>query len=248
VLILGNTIDAEGVSNDYVLTMSGFPGGTSRGWYVADNKLGGGIYAVWINGSVIAGNAIMNPTTKECVAIWRRSQDVTVEGNTCAMTQARADSVAAFGAYGAGAADMPAGIRFIDNVAVVTGRAKAFGIRVENVVDVEISGNELRGPQLSAPGWAGIYLRSAIAGSPLVRAVITRNKVSGWGDAAIRVVGNVTADGARAAIGGVEVVANEVDVAEVQTHGLVVDGNVPVDYLLRLDNLCAGTACDRSNL
>ncbi len=189
--ITGSTLDGAGVSNDYVLTCSG-TGSASRGsgWNVVGNTLNGGVFVVWTDHVVIASNVGVNPTTKACFTAYRASSDVTIEGNTCQMTQTTVNSLAGVLISGTGAGNMP------DRIIVAHNNIKmdypqSFGVRAEGARSVEIVGNVLRGGgRASATFYAGIHVRATIEAEDFRSAVLQGNIISNFGARGIGISGN----------------------------------------------------------
>jgi len=198
VLVTGSTFDPAGVSNDYALTISGSrmteaPGTRypSHGWRVIGNTIHGGVFAVWVDDSIIANNTGINPTTKPCYEVYRRSVRVSIIGNTCTHTQTEYDGIAGIRAIGTSVNEMPESIVIANNTITSTGQYRAFGVHAQSVVSAEITGNTLVGPGLSAPLYAaGVYLRTTMVDAPFQRAVVDGNTIVNWGDSGVRVAGN----------------------------------------------------------
>jgi hypothetical protein len=194
VTIRGNTIDGAGRSNDYAVTVSG-SSATSRshGWTVESNTIHGGVFVVWADDVAIRGNTGVNPTTKASATVYRAADGVTIEGNRWTMTQAQVSSLGVITVTGTGTGNAPAHVRIARNVVIATGRAQSFGVRVDGGLSVEVTDNDLRGPGLAAPGYAGVYLRATNGAEDFRSAIVRRNAISNWGGYGVSVQGNGTA-------------------------------------------------------
>lgn len=182
-------IDGAGVSNDYVLTVSGTPKAKGQGWNVVGNTINGGIFVVWAEHVVIAGNVGVNPTTKASVTVYRASSDVTVIGNRWTQTQHKARSLAGILVQGTGTGDAPARVLIAHNQLDLA-YEQSFGVRAEGAIDVTIVDNALRGAGRAAPYYAGIYLRATNEKEDFQRAVVRGNDVRDFGERGVSIHGN----------------------------------------------------------
>lgn len=190
--ISGCELDVAGASNDYALTVSGTPSTRGSGWIIIGNKIHGGIFVVWSERVLIAGNVGTNPTTKPSVTVYRTSADVTILGNRFELTQTRVRSLAGVLVQGTGTGSAPERVLVLGN-AIALGYEQSFGVRAEGAISVAVIGNALRGAGRSAPGYAGIYLRATNEAEDFRRAVVSGNTVRNFGSRGISVVGNGTA-------------------------------------------------------
>lgn len=253
--LIGNVIDTGGVSNDYVLTISG--GGKadasrSHGWTVVGNVINGATFVVWADGNLIANNTGVNPSTKSCYTVYRRSIGNTISGNTCVQTQtSTSGSVAGISVFGTSVTDTPETTIIIGNNITVTGHAKSFGVWVQGAVSVYIANNVFVGPALSAPYYAGIYLRASLPGRGFKIAVVKNNIITNWGYSALRVAGNTTPDGP-ALFEYLEYTDNimtDDSNPATQVKAIVIDSNAVPLYQVRTGNTCSGgTSCNGANL
>ncbi len=233
VLITGCTIDGAGVSGDYVLTMSGSGAASrSRGWTVIGNVIIGATLAVWLDGSLIAGNTGVNPTAKPCYVVNRRSVGVTIAGNTCTMPPRAGPVAAIVEISGTSAANMPEVALLGNELASATA---TYGVRVHGAAVVYLDGNTLAGPGVATAGGAGVYLRTTVIGAPMRIAVVSRNAIVGWPAAAMRVAGNAALDGTATELELLEVTGNVLD------SGLVIERGVVPKRLRRSGNRCTAT-------
>ncbi len=246
--VTGSTFDG---SNDYAVTMSGSSDTQSTGWTVKNNVINGGVFAVWLDNSEISGNRGTNSSTKPCYTVYRRSADITVSGNDCVQTQTSKDSVAGVLVQGTGPANMPTNITVATNRIQVTGRATSFGVRAEGATSVSITGNTLIGPGQAAAGYAGVYVRSTIVGSPLKSAIVDGNNIWSWSDSAFRLEGNTTPTGS-AVVHTLEFndnVLGDTSSPLVQLHAVTIDANaVPVRQTRTRNSCIAPMSCANANM
>jgi hypothetical protein len=237
--------------NDYAVTMSGSSNTQSSGWTVKNNIINGSVFAVWLDNSEISGNRGTNSSTKPCYTVYRRSAGVTVSGNECVQTQTSEDSVAGVLVQGTGPASMPTNITVAANRIQVTGRATSFGVRAEGVASVSITGNTLIGPGLAAPGYAGVYVRSTIVGSPLQSAIVDGNRILSWSSSAFRLAGNTTPTGS-AVVQALEFndnVLGDTSSPLVQLHAVTIDANaVPLRQSRARNSCIAPMPCTNANM
>jgi hypothetical protein len=182
-------IDVAGASNDYALTVSGTPKAQGDGWTVVGNRIQGGIFIVWTDHVVIAGNAGSNPTTKASATVYRTAHDVAIVGNRFEMTQQKVRSLAGVLVQGTGTGSGPDRVTIIGNT-IKLGFEQSFGIRAEGAIAVHIVGNQLEGAGKAAPGYAGIYLRATNAAEDFERAVVRNNFIRNFGARGLIVAGN----------------------------------------------------------
>jgi Right handed beta helix region len=195
VRILGCTIDAQGVSNDYAVTVSGHATSIqSSGWSILDNTIVGGIFVVWSNRVHISGNTQVNPTTKPCVDVYRSSADVSITGNSCLMTQQTTNSVSGIQVIGTGVGSAPARVLIARN-SIETRFPASFGVRAEGATSVDIVDNVLRGAGRAAAQtfYAGVYVRATIEDQDFRTAVVRGNRISNFAGRGVSIAGNGSA-------------------------------------------------------
>jgi hypothetical protein len=194
VTITGCVLDGAGISDGYVLTISG--SGTasrSRNWTVSGNVIRGGINVVWADDVTISGNTGVNPTTSRSVRVYRRCRNVTISGNTLRMTQTSTAAVSAIEILGTGTDQMPERVLVSDNTIQVD-HPSSWAVRAQGAISVTITDNTLRGAGVAAAGYAGIYLRTSNEEVAFRSAIVRGNTVSNFGEWGIRVNGNGTAE------------------------------------------------------
>lgn len=237
VIVTGCTLDGEGASGDYVLTMSGSGNASrSRGWSVTGNVINGAVLAVWLDSSLIAGNSGVNATAKPCYHVNRRSIGVTIAANECVMPPRAGPVAAIVEVSGTSTENMPEAVAVIGNE--LASATATYGVWVHGAASVYLARNTLTGPGKAIAGGAGVYLRSTVIGAPLRSVLVIDNMIGGW-PAAVRIAGNVV-DGARAEINRAEVIGNVLDA------GVVVDDSVTPARLRRSDNRCTAS-CPGAN-
>jgi putative cofactor-binding repeat protein len=182
-------IDVGGASNDYALTVSGTPRAKGNGWTILGNQIRGGIFVVWAEHVVIAGNTVVDPTTKPGITVYRTSSDVAIIGNRVAVTQTRARSIAGVLVQGTGTGSAPDRVLVLGNEISVDYES-SFGVRAEGALSVSVIGNRLRGAGRAAPGYAGIYVRATNQAEDFQRAVVSGNTVRNFGARGISLAGN----------------------------------------------------------
>jgi hypothetical protein len=237
--------------NDYAVTLSGSSNTQSSGWTVKNNIINGSVFAVWLDNSEISDNRGTNSSTKPCYTVYRRSAGVTISGNECVQTQTSEDSVAGVLVQGTGPASMPTNVTVARNRIQATGRATSFGVRAEGVTSVSITGNTLIGPSQAAPGYAGVYVRSTIVGSPLQSAIVDGNRILSWSSSAFRLAGNTTPTGS-AVVQALEFndnVLGDTSSPLVQLHAVTIDANAVPVRQSRIGNSCiAPMSCANANM
>ncbi len=187
--ITRSLLDTGGASTQYVLTCSG-TGTTTKGhdWNVHDNTINGGVFVVFADRVVIAGNTGANPTPRPFITVERSSSDVEIRGNKLKQTQDKVASLSGVLVIGT-AASGPEGVVVADNDIEVT-YERSFGVRAVGAISVEIVHNVLRGAGRAAPGYAGIYLRATKLDREFRSAIVRGNTIRNFGDRGVSVVGN----------------------------------------------------------
>jgi hypothetical protein len=180
--ISGNTLDGGGVSNDFVLTISGVTDTHSARWSVENNTINGAIGIVWADDIAIRNNTGVSPAPKGSIYAERAMSRVAVEGND--FTAPAADTVIKFAGTGTGSAPRSVSIR--NNHISGGGR---FGVRVEGAISVAVTGNAISGTSAAKAGGTGVYLRATNPAEAFVLAAVTDNVISGW-NSGVYVAGN----------------------------------------------------------
>jgi len=145
------TLDAQGVSGDYALTISGSATATpGHDWEVTDCEIGGGVFVVWAERVLIG---------------WCRTGDVLVQRSSKSVdiVGCRTGKVRIEGTAGSGPADV-----------FVSGCRVTGGVEVRGAVSARIVGNRIEGP-----GERGVYVRDTVDGRE-VQASVTDNRISGF--------------------------------------------------------------------
>lgn len=199
VTIVGNTMDAMGASNDFVLTMTGHNvDNMSGGWVVANNVINGPALFVYAKNMLFVHNTITNPTTKPSLWVYRRCENIRIEDNEIHATGANGSSEGAMVyVVGTNVGQAASGVRVIGNK--LSTDLPQYGVTAVCTRDIEIAHNEITGAGGSA---SGVYVRATRVDEPVRSAVIERNTISGFGMYGVRFGGNGDARILRAEING----------------------------------------------
>lgn len=169
-------VDAEGVSSEYVLTISGT--GTAykgNGWHVSNSRINGPINIVWFDDVTLTGNDIQNPTTKAAVHVYRSTARVTITGNRIALTHPTLTSAAVVRIIATSSTSQPDDVVVSGNVISAVFPTN-MGVAVSGARRVVVTGNTVSGG--SAYYYPGIRVRGTV---PTVASVIvTGNNVRGF--------------------------------------------------------------------
>lgn len=189
VTITGCRFDALGVSDDYVLTMTGHTATTrSRGWTVTHNIVSGPALAVYMDDLVYAYNTGVNPTTKPSLVIYRACDRILAHANKLNATGRGAfDAAAAVWIVGTGLGQSPGGVILSRNeIRTASGN----GISAVCCRDLAVRGNTIIGGGTPAAWSTGLWVRTTRDDEP-VRAVEVRgNRIENFGDCGVMVGGN----------------------------------------------------------
>lgn len=171
--LTGNTLDGAGVSDEYVLTVSGSGSASrSKGWRVEGNTINGGVFVVWADGAVLRGNTGVNATSRPSVRVYRTGDGTAIDGNAFAVTQAQAAGIIAI--TGAGTGQAPSHVLVTRNE-LRSATTNSIGVAATGALSVEVSDNTIRGP-----GSIAVYLRATNAAEDFRSAVVRRNRIAGW--------------------------------------------------------------------
>jgi hypothetical protein len=184
--------DALGVSQDFVLTMTGMGADKmSHNWTVTDNVVNGGALAVWIDGVHFARNTGTNPTGRPSVWVYRTADHIRIVDNVLLVSGAATfDEGAIVYVTGTGTDQTPAGVVIAGNT--LTTSAPGNGITAIGVHDITIEGNTIAGAGIAKSWEAGVFLRAAKLEVPLERAIVRRNAISDFGAFGVRLGGGGT--------------------------------------------------------
>jgi len=184
--VIGNLIDCGGATNNYVLTVSGTETVTrGHDWTVIGNQINGGVFVVWAEHVVIAGNTGENKSSKPSVTVYRTSSDVTILGNHFTQAGARVAVIAVLGSAGGG----PENVVIAENT-LETASERGFGVQAAGARSVVIRDNVLRGAGRPSPGFSGIALRATNPTKDFESAVVAGNRISNFGSHGIHIMGN----------------------------------------------------------
>lgn len=184
--------DALGVSQDFVLTMTGMGSDKmSHGWTVTDNVVNGGALAVWITDVVYARNTGTNPTGRPSVWVYRTADRIRIQDNVLLVSGAATfDEGAIVYVTGTGDGQTPAGVVIAGNT--LTTSAPGNGVTAVGVHDIVIEGNTITGAGIAKSWQAGIFIRAAKLEVPLERAIVRRNTIGDFGAIGVRLGGGGT--------------------------------------------------------
>lgn len=200
VTIYGCTLDGLGASQDFVLTMTGSTStAMSSGWTVTNNIVNGPVLALFIRNVVYAYNTGTNPTAWPSVDIYHVVDNITIAHNDLRMTGPPSFSAGAIiWSVGTDTAQCPGKVTIENNTLSTT--APAYGVTAICNRDITIANNLITG---AGGTGSAVYVRSTRVTDPVVSAVITHNKISGFtGGYGVRFGGNGDARINRAEITG----------------------------------------------
>lgn len=193
VTITDATID-PGPSEQYAITVSG-TGSASRSarWRIVGNTITrGGIFIVWADDVVVAGNDITSATAKPCVYVYRTANRITVAHNRCALTSPTASFPSGIAVIGTGTGQEADAVTIADNE-VTAASPTALGIRVQGAIAATVVANVLHGSGVANLGGSAVYIRPTDQATPMKSAVVVGNVGVGFGKRGLSVAGNVTA-------------------------------------------------------
>lgn len=183
-----------GASAEYAVTVSGSGSGSrSAHWRLTGNTITrGGIFVVWAEDVVIAGNTIASSSAKPCVYVYRTALQVTIAHNACAMTSPDASFPGGIAVIGTGTGQAADGITIVDND-VTLAAPTGLGVRVQGALAATIVGNRLHGSGVVNLGGSAIYVRPTDQTTPMREAIVVGNSGSRFGKRGLSLAGNVTA-------------------------------------------------------
>ncbi|TXH41015.1 MAG: hypothetical protein E6Q97_38425 [Desulfurellales bacterium] len=240
VMLSGCVLDGAGVSNDYVVAISGqLTGGESntRNVSISNCTLNGGVNITWAEQVALSGNVGSNPTNKSCVYVYRGCRNVVVNGNSLYQSQDSVSHIPIVTVNGAGS-DAPSAI-VITNNALRAKRAATQGISSDGALSVIIKDNHIQGANTSAGASWGINIRTTSA-TAIRLSVVAGNYIVGWGEAGIRYAGVSTSTKHLVAMCRDNVIE---DGSNRLAYGIVLDGDVRlncIDTLLLANNVIVG--------
>ena len=169
--------DAEGISTEYVLTISGtstaFKG---NGWHVVNSRINGPIVIVWFDDVTLTGNTIQNPTTKAAILVYRTASRVAITGNRIALTSTTVTSGRAVYVAATSSTSQPDDIVISSNI-ISAAFATNMGIDIGGAARATITGNTISGAG-SVAWYPGIRVRGTVQSVKSV--IVTGNNIRGF--------------------------------------------------------------------
>lgn len=183
-------------SNDYALTVSGTGSGSrSKSWRIVGNKIYGATNIVWADDVVMAGNEIINDSTKPAIRVYRSCNQTLIAKNRIADTRTtNVDGTerlfpSAIWAVGTGLGQSPSGL-IIDSNDITCAARSSLGVRSDGIISALIVGNSIIGGGIPHTVGSGVYARATIAEQDFERISIIENVIAGFGLHGIEIQGN----------------------------------------------------------
>lgn len=188
VVITGCLFDALGLSNDYVLTMTGHSSDTqSSGWVVTHNTVNGPALLLHSHDMIYANNVGVNPTDKSSLLVYRSNDRILISRNNLSKTGAGKDQ-AIINVVGTGLGQSSGGVLISRNTLSTT--ASVNGVNAVCARDVVVVDNIITGSGVAAGGEAGVFIRTTRVEEPVNSAVIQRNTITSFGAYGVFLGGN----------------------------------------------------------
>jgi hypothetical protein len=202
VTLIGNVFDAQGASDDYVLTMTGSSASVrSASWTVTDNTVNGAALALWITDVVYARNHGVNPSTKPALYVYRTSDRIRISNNTLADTgPASFDAGGIIYIVSTNVGQSPDNVVVEDNTLSTTQPAN--GVTALGVRDVQIVHNTITGAGAARTSEAGVFVRTTHVDEPVEHVIVQRNTIANFGNYGVLLGGNGAAQIKRVEITG----------------------------------------------
>lgn len=190
VTLVSNVFDAQGVSDDYVLTMTGSSAAVrSSSWTVTDNTVNGAALAVWITDVTYVRNHGVNPSSKPAVQVYRTSDRIRIANNTLANTgPAVFDAGAIIYIVGTGAGQCPGTVVVEDNT--LSTAQSAIGVTAICTRDVRVINNTITGAGVARTNEAGLFIRTTRVEEPMESVIVQRNTISNFANYGLGLGGN----------------------------------------------------------
>lgn len=179
-------MDAQGASNDYVLTLGGNdPNVHGRNVTISECIINGAINLVWGDKVTINDCNGVNSSTKSCLDINRNCRNISLSRNSFfALNSKHGIQV-----LGTGEGSVPSNISIEDNN-ITCASDGAIGVFASCIDTFYMRGNVLKGNGVSVKGSAGINVRAVTFITPALRAVIENNDIRSFGDMGFVLTGN----------------------------------------------------------
>ncbi len=190
VVLVGNLFDAQGASDDFVLTMTGSSADVRSSWWtVTDNTVNGSALAVWITDVMYARNHGVNPSSKPAVYVYRSSDRIRIVDNVLADTGPAAfDTGGIVYVVGTNPGQSPGGVVIMDNQLSTV--QSAFGVVAICVRDVQIVNNKITGAGMQRDDESGVFVRTTRVDEPVQGVLVQRNTIGNFGSFGLMVGGN----------------------------------------------------------
>jgi hypothetical protein len=241
VTLVSNVFDAQGASDDFVLTMTGSSASVrSSFWTVTDNTVNGSALAVWITDVVYTRNQGVNPSSKPAIYVYRFSDRIRIANNVLADTGPAAfDAGAIVYIVGTDPGQAPGGVVVEDNVLSTV--QSAIGVSAICARDVEIINNTITGAGIQRASEAGLFVRATRVDEPVQSIILQRNTISNFGNYGVLLGGNGAAQIKKVDITG-NTFSDTSAVATMRTALNLNDGlNEALDVTVGSNTLSGGT-------
>lgn len=181
-------LDAQGVSEDYVLTLGGAGPGDVEGHDISviDCELNGGVYMVWGKNISLSGCYGVNNTKHSSVELWRTTHDVNI--TRCSFKTDKAP----FGILvtGTGENSSPKNIRIEDSYISCASEA-ATGISLSGVQNACVERCKIKGSGIASSNFStGIEVRSTLFNTQCTRIELKQNRIESFSTGGIVISGN----------------------------------------------------------
>jgi hypothetical protein len=190
VTLVGNVFDAQGASDDFVLTMTGSSADVrSAYWTVTDNTVNGSALALWITDVVYARNHGVNPSSKPAVYVYRTSDRIRIANNILADTGPAAfDTGGIVHILGTNVGQAPGTVVVEDNT--LSTAQPAFGVVAICARDVQILHNTVTGAGVQRASESGVFVRTTRVEEPVQSIIVQRNTIRNFGQYGLLLGGN----------------------------------------------------------
>lgn len=193
VTLVSNVFDAQGASEDYVLTMTGTSATVrSSYWTVTDNTVNGGALALYITDVTYERNHGVNPSNKPAVYVYRTSDRVRIANNTLVNTGLiKFDAGAIVYIVGTDPGQCPGTVVVEDNT--LSTAQSAIGVTAICTHHVQIINNTITGAGVAKTNEAGLFIRTTRVQDPMESVIVQRNTISNFANYGLGLGGNGTA-------------------------------------------------------
>lgn len=191
VVVVRNTFDTLGHSNDFVLTVTGDVE-RSKNWTITDNIVNGSTLIMRVTDVIYARNTGNNDTGKPSVYIYRNTDRIRVEDNVLTVSKPNEmDGGGIIYVLGTNVNASPGGVIIERNV--LTTSEKAHGISIICTRDIVVADNIFTGSGKIMRYESGVYVRTTRDLEPVNFVSILRNRFTNFGSNGVLIGGNGTA-------------------------------------------------------